>query len=134
MFAMALFGYLLTDTALSGLIDDRLYPNVIPVGAEHPAIAYQLTDEEETETHQGPAGVYWEEYQFTAQDVTHEGVLAVEEALCEALDAWNPETSAGSDYRVTRCKRTSKMDGYNFSGETFTRRIKYEIQYKERSA
>lgn len=139
MFAAVLYKTLTTDETLAGTIDDRLFPNVIPVEEALPAIAYQLMDEEEEETHQGPAGILREEYQFTIQDATHDGAITVESGLCMAIENMAGQiiltAGAGSTaYKVARVKRLSKTDGYNLSGETYTRRIRYEIQYKERSA
>lgn len=122
-----LFSYLTSDSTLAALIGDRLYPLLIPVDEEHPAIAYQMMDRDEEETHKGPAGTIWKDFQFSIQDKSYPGVLTVEEAVITAMQAWK---GTAGDYKVTRCMCTMAVDGYNLGGDIFTRRVRFEIQYK----
>lgn len=49
----ALYSFLTNQIALTGLVDDRIYPFAIPQGKDPPAITYQQISRTPVRTHQG---------------------------------------------------------------------------------
>lgn len=126
MIEESLFDYLTSYAALAALIGTRLYPIIIPENKAHPAIAYQLLDGDEGETHQGSDGMFYDDFQFTVQDKTHEGLLAACAALRAAMKAW--KGTSGS-YTVIRAARSLEVDGSKSESGIYVRRIQYSVQY-----
>lgn len=126
-----LYTYLTNHTALKALISTRVYPMIIPLNADLPAVAYQVLSDPPLETHQGVIGFHRMRIQFTAQDHSYNGVVTLSNTLASALDAWR---GAVTGFYIVRTVIYSTLDGHNLPGAAFTRRISYEIQFHERSA
>lgn len=123
-----MYSYLTTHTSLKALVSTRVYPVIIPLVAELPAIAYQVLSDPPLETHQGVTGFHQMTVQFTVQDHSYNGALTVTNMLISAMNAWR---GAVTGFSIKRTVKKSTLDGHNLPGAAFTRRINYEIQFHE---
>ena len=76
---------MLTSSTVSALINQRLYPLVIPQDAPLPAVAYQKIDSPKTSSHGGRSDLARSRFQFTAAADTYSEVKALAGAI---VDCW----------------------------------------------
>lgn len=84
----ALVDILEADAAVAAVVDDRIYPIVLPQGAMLPAIVYQRISGPRAETMQGPSGLAWPRFQFVSVGATFGDAMAVAVAVRQALDGY----------------------------------------------
>lgn len=54
MIASAIYNLLSTDSNISSIVGSRIYPDILPMGVDQPAIIYQLNDKGFIETKTAP--------------------------------------------------------------------------------
>jgi hypothetical protein len=89
--AEAIVEYLLSVTAVTDLIDERLYPAVAPQDAPKPTIVYQLIDAQHIASRSGSSNLARSLYQFTAEAETYAAARAVADAVREAYEDYRNE-------------------------------------------
>jgi hypothetical protein len=73
------------DSALTALIEGRVYPNVVPQDKDRPAIAYQMISGPTDYYHDGPGTTRYR-YQLTCEGDTYVEATQVADAAIDALD------------------------------------------------
>ena len=106
----ALVAILQADATVSGLVNDRIYPLVAPVGAELPAITYQRISGVRMETLQGPTGLAAPRFQFSCLANTYSQAKSLANAVRQALDGYSG-TVNGVVIDSILCK--NEQDGFN---------------------
>lgn len=123
-----LFDFLTGDAVLGGLIGTRLFPDLIPQDAALPAVAYQRISSPRGLAHDGPTGFVAARMQFTVTGDTKTSVAGVVRALRHRLHGFRGWMGP---VQVWRSLMANEVDGYGFDAEEFTRRVDFEINYKE---
>jgi len=82
--------------ALNALIGTRIYPQVLPVGTEVPAVAYEMTSGGPVNAGSGPTGTTHREFQLTICGARYEDVKSVAAQTRAALSGWSDSTGTPS--------------------------------------
>jgi hypothetical protein len=90
----AVVARMLADSALAALIDQRLYPLVIPQDVALPAVAYQKIDSPKTSSHSGRSDLARSRFQFACLAATYAGAKALASAVVDCWWGWRG-TAAG---------------------------------------
>jgi hypothetical protein len=91
----ALIAYLLTQTGLTALISDRIYPNKLPQTPKLPAIVYQKIDAPRISGFTADIGVM-SRIQTTSWASTYTGASAVQEQIRAATQNYMNQTMGGT--------------------------------------
>lgn len=83
-----IFEYLTSQTAITGLIDSRLYPVTVPQNTPYPAMSYRLVSEVTIPAHDGPLNLVEARVQFDCFDREYAGVKSLARALRRAIDGY----------------------------------------------
>jgi hypothetical protein len=97
------------DSALTALIDGRVYPNVVPQDKDRPAIAYQMISGPTDYYHDGP-GLTFYRIQLTCEGNTYVQAAQVAAAAIAALERFG-------------WKAVNRRDGYAEIRELPVRRV-----------
>jgi hypothetical protein len=110
--------YLKNDVAVAALIDNRLYPVVIPQDVDKPAAAFQRISRAGEHTHDiGPDGWATVRMQYTCQAATVLAAKNVAAAIREALDGFSGDMEGMT---IGGCTVVNEWDGY---GESFPQAV-----------
>jgi len=80
-----------TYPGLLALVNQRVYPLVLPQKPTLPAVVYQRISGPRDHTHNGPVGIAQPRYQVTAWAETPTAARAVATQIRLALDCWRPD-------------------------------------------
>lgn len=111
----ALVSVLNAAVAFHALVAGRMYPNVVPLTAARPAVAYQRISHTEAMAHTGPAGHALTRVQFTIDAQTYEQAKAVAAALRAALRGYR---GTATGVAVQACFIETESDGYADAAQT----------------
>lgn len=70
---------------LFNLVGDRIYPLYIPQGEHKDCITYQMINESDGFTTDGPLGISEDRFQFTCFSSSHQKVIEISNALISTL-------------------------------------------------
>jgi hypothetical protein len=124
-----LYAALIADATLAGIIDGRVYPQLIPQDSDLPALAYQRISGQADTVHAGDNGFRRARIQITATAATYSQAKQLQDALTTALHGINGALGGGSTL-VQYCKLSNVIDGYGTNARQQTVRLDFSIFYK----
>jgi hypothetical protein len=108
-----LYAYLKNDPAVSALVGDRIFPNVVPEGTILPSIRYQRITTQREDTHD-PFGEMHAYVRATVQidswSTSAQGAMEVGEAVMLALSGFHGDMEGVSIGRVTNVRESDTYD------------------------
>lgn len=124
----ALYTMITGNTSLATLIDNRVYPLVVPDGCTYPAVAYQQISIVHTKNHSGPDDVLQVRMQLTIHAEGYDTARTVLKALRDRLDGY---VGIVSDVDVKEIEVQNMYDGYDYDSGLAVIRMDLIIRYKE---
>ena len=129
--------YILSIAAITNLIDDRVYPQLVPYAADIstrlPCIVYSLDDIEPTFTHDAAGAVNNRYYGLEAWALKYDTMVELADAILEALGVLvNTElttltvTSCFIDGLTDMVQPSPDNDQQRIYGRAFTLHVKYK--------
>lgn len=88
----AIVEYLLSEDAITDIIDERLYPSVAPQDAIKPTIVYQLISTEHVASRSGSSHLARSLYQFTCEADDYAGARELADAVRAAWEDYRNAT------------------------------------------
>ena len=85
----ALFAHLIADSTVVGLVEKRIYPNMVPQSAAMPAITYQQISGVRDHVMAGAVGLVKSRYQINCWAASYSGAKDVSEAVRKQLDGYS---------------------------------------------
>ncbi len=127
----AVVKHLEDDAGVAGIVDDRIYPNVIPQDVDLPAIAYQVISRPGLMCHDGPSGIAWPRFQITAQANDPDEVIGLINLVRVAFDGFTGLMGGGAGVEIEGSFVKDVRDGWQFATERATRRLDFVIHHQE---
>jgi hypothetical protein len=128
----ALPHFLISDTALEDLVEDKIYPMRLPQTTTLPAITYQDISTISTQAHGERSALPRKRFQFTIYGGTISSVDAIAKALKDRLDGYRGDM--GEDDFLTEvdaCLFKNEISDDDTETGIMKRLQDYVIQYKE---
>lgn len=125
--------FLMADAAVAALVDDRVYPLVIPIEAARPAIAFQrISTPEREDAFDGPVGSVTARIQLTFESTTYTDAKRLARACRRRLNGFHGEMRNGSTLiRVFSTRVRNDADGYSETTLVPVVRFDVFLQYYE---
>ncbi len=116
-------------SALTALIDERLYPNVAPQDAEKPTVVYQLIDTQHVASRSGSSHLARSLFQFTCEDESYSGTKAVAAAV---RGCWEDSRNTTiTQLRIDGALIVNELDEYSETHATHVIRLDVAIWHNE---
>lgn len=134
MIEQALYAILSGHAGLSSLVDNRIYPIVLPQGPLLPAVTYQRVSGEREETHDGPSGLARPRFQVSCWAQILPGVNAFDQARAVAeqvrlaLDGYQG-TAGGVQIEVIQLE--NEVDLFEPETQIFHSAIDFTVWHQE---
>lgn len=126
-----LYAYLKNDPAITALVGDRIFPNVVPEGTILPNIRYQRITTSREETHD-PFGEMFAYVRATVQIdswmTSAEGAMEVGEAVMLALSGFHGDMEG---VRIGRVHNIRESDTYDQQKKLHGRSQDFEFSYAD---
>lgn len=128
-----LSNYLAAAGPVAALVNNRIYPLVIPSETARPALAYQrIATPERLRGHDGPWGVATARVQFTCEGRTYPEAKALAKACRKVLDGFRGAMGSGDLWvTILDTQVTNDIDGYSETELAPVVRLDVIIQFKE---
>ena len=110
----ALRARLVADTAVAGMVGQRIYPLVAPAKAALPAIVYQRISGMRVATHDGPSELAHPRIQFACIGTTYAGAKNLANAVRVALDGYS---GTSSEVQVFVALLANEFDFFTFESD-----------------
>lgn len=126
-----LVAFLIADADIHAVVEDRIYPMMIPQGAVIPCLTYQRISTPRIVTHDssGATGdLISPRFQFDAWSETQKEAKAITDALRKVLHG---KTGAMGGVTIGAALADAEEPGYDPASELFRGRSDYIIWYEE---
>ncbi len=127
MIEQGIHDLLLADTAVSGLIGNRLYPLMLPEAAMFPAASYQLISAIEQYTLDGPLGLTQARLQIDAWGQTYGSAKILAAAIHAVLNGYDGTLDEGT--AVFEIERDQATDGFDPNSRLYRVQSDFMILY-----
>lgn len=124
----AIFNILTNDAGVAALVVTRIYPNIVPIDATLPAIAYQRISASSEMAHDGPAGYAQARLQITMIDDDYGDCKALAAAVKAALNGYS---GTAASQKIFSSHFKNEYDGYGKENRQHVIRQDYMIAYVE---
>ena len=118
-----LYTALTSDSTISGLVNSRIYPEIMPQGVKYPAISYQRVSTVRTQMLSGVDDFTEVRVIIDCWDDSYSGVKAVADAVKSALDG---VTVLGAQ-SIQHCIMDGMSDLSQIDGDREDRRVSMEF-------
>lgn len=128
-FEEALYSYLTSISALTNLVDYKIFPLKIPQNTDLPAVYYKkISEDNKRSATEGQYGLLNPIYQVSIFALTYSGLKAIEKAVKDALI--NYQGSMG-DIEIQGCFIVSEIDDHEIKEtfETYIMHLDFEFYY-----
>lgn len=132
----AIYGQLVGNATVGGLVSTRVYPLMIPQEVALPAIAYQRISGMRALAHDGEVGFAEARVQFTCQAESYDGAKDLARGVRLCLAGFNGVMggSAAKGVRVQGVRTENEMDGWGMVAGHWTVRLDMMFWYLEGTA
>jgi len=96
-----LYQRLTSQTAVSSLIGNKVFPMIAPAGTALPLVVYQRVSVQREQSLMGPIGVPVITIQLTSYDTSYTSVKSIARAVRLAVDGWTGTTAGVTIQRTT---------------------------------
>lgn len=126
---LAVRGLLAQASALTVLIGQRLYPDVLPDNPIYPAVTFQKVDGGNSLGSTSNPGICWAEMQVSTWSKSRLEAAQIVQAASRALDRQRDVTVAG--VAVDDCFWITDTDNYDGETRIYFTHSKFKIHYRE---
>jgi len=122
----SLYAYLITVTAITDLVNQRIYPVILPQNSPMPAITYQQLVEIQTHTMGSDSGPGRDIYDIHCWADKYDDVQSLADAASTAL---KDKTGTMGSHTLQRILQEDRADIYDSITETYHIVLEYTINY-----
>lgn len=119
-----LYNYLSGYSALTALVNDRIYPVKAPQGAETPYCLYAKAEDMRQYSHNGFSGLSKVVLVLSGLSSTYNSAIQVAQQLVDAMEGWPDEASD-----VSAAMKQKEEDLYDEDAGLYRVQVEYLIWY-----
>ena len=123
MIGKAIYDILSNNAEVTALVGTKIYPVVLPMGVDFPAVVYRVVDTDPTEVKQSLVQESYKVEVLVAEQ-TYDAAVNLGERIKTAL---NRVSGTFAGIKIQRCNYTSKSDGFDKDDNLFIRTTTFLI-------
>jgi hypothetical protein len=127
MIGKAIYNILTNDADVSAIIGTRVYPVVLPMGIDHPALVYRISDVQDVGTKQA---IVQKNYnvEVTVGNIDYDTLGDIADKVRAALSR-KTGTYSGIQIQRSNCVANGN-EGFDIDNQLYIRVLKFEITQK----